>query len=271
MKTSYVLIDFENVHVKSLALLKGDVFRVKVFLGPKNSKLPVELVLAMHELGKSADYIQLGVSGANALDFHITYYLGKLTAEDPTAEFHIISKDTGFDSLIKHLLSKNIQCKRAASIEQMLGVNPAAKPGNQAKAAETRVVEPKIAEPKIAEPKIVDETKPEQQKADQKRPERKRTKPNGTGQKPVQPKTAVPKPKAVPAAKAAPAIAPVVQTVIENLQSRGTARPRTIKTLCSSIKSLRLSLSDEEIAKLVAELESRGKIAISNQQVTYKL
>ena len=106
MTTSYVLIDFENVQVKSLALRKGEHFQVKVFLGPKNARLPVDLVLAMHDLGKRADYIMLGVSGANALDFHITYYLGKLTAEHPQGEFYIVSKDTGFDSLIKHLLGK---------------------------------------------------------------------------------------------------------------------------------------------------------------------
>ncbi|NJN99583.1 MAG: hypothetical protein HC875_38515, partial [Anaerolineales bacterium] len=54
MQTNYVLIDYENVQVKSLALLKGEQFRVRVFLDPKNTKLPVELVLAMQELGERA-------------------------------------------------------------------------------------------------------------------------------------------------------------------------------------------------------------------------
>jgi hypothetical protein len=119
MKTKYVLIDYENVHVKSLALLQGGKFQVKVFLGPKNSRLPVELVMAMKELGDKADYIMLETSSSNALDFHITYYLGALVAADPEGHFHIISKDTGFDSLIKHLQLKKISCKRSTSIEQM--------------------------------------------------------------------------------------------------------------------------------------------------------
>ena len=51
MRTNYVLIDYENVQVKSLALLKGVQFQVRVFLGPNNKKLPVELVLAMQALG----------------------------------------------------------------------------------------------------------------------------------------------------------------------------------------------------------------------------
>jgi putative endonuclease len=51
VNTNYVLIDYENVQVKSLALLKGEHFRVHVFLGPKNLKLHRELVFAMQEFG----------------------------------------------------------------------------------------------------------------------------------------------------------------------------------------------------------------------------
>ena len=119
MKTNYVLIDYENVPVKSLALLKGENFRVKVFLGPKNTKLPVELVLAMQELGGHAEYIILEVSGINALDFHIAYYLGDLVAVDATGCFHIISGDKGFDSLIRHLKARKISVVRSSSIEKM--------------------------------------------------------------------------------------------------------------------------------------------------------
>jgi len=32
LKTNYVLIDYENVHVQSLALLSGEHFRVRLFL-----------------------------------------------------------------------------------------------------------------------------------------------------------------------------------------------------------------------------------------------
>lgn len=116
---NYVLIDYENVHVKSLALLRGEDFRVLVFLGPKNTKLPVDLVLAMQKLGKHAEYILLEKSGANALDFHIAYYLGILVTADPAGFFHIISKDTGFDPLIRHLQTKKILTARSASIEAM--------------------------------------------------------------------------------------------------------------------------------------------------------
>lgn len=119
MQTHYILIDFENVQVKSLALLQGQRFRIWVFLGPKNTRLPTELVLAMKSLGDHADYILLDAGGHNALDFHITYYLGKLAAADPAGCFYIISKDTGFDTLIKHVNKVGIDCKRAVSIDAL--------------------------------------------------------------------------------------------------------------------------------------------------------
>jgi hypothetical protein len=119
MQTHYVLVDFENVHVKSLALLKGGQFHVRIFLGPKNTRLPTDLVLAMKDLGERADYIVLDAGGHNALDFHITYYLGRLSAMDPTASFYIISKDTGFDSLIKHMNKSGIDCARFVAIDEL--------------------------------------------------------------------------------------------------------------------------------------------------------
>ena len=136
MRTNYVLIDYENVQVQSLHLLKDEHFRVMVFLGPANTKLRVDFVLAMHQLGARSGYVSLETAGANALDFHIAYYLGNLAITDPTAYFHIISKDTGFDPLIQHLKSRKIYCARSASIEEMpsFAQSPAPKPEEKAAA-----------------------------------------------------------------------------------------------------------------------------------------
>ena len=132
MRTNHVLIDFENVHVKSLDLLDGEHYRVIVFLGPKNTKLPVELVIAMQKFGARGEYVMLESPGANALDFHIAFHLGRLATEDPSGFFHIISKDTGFDPLIQHLKARKVFSARSTSIEQMpcfrAGSNPTPKP-----------------------------------------------------------------------------------------------------------------------------------------------
>ena len=119
MRTNYVLIDYENLPVKSLELLQEPHFRLRVFLGPKNSKLPTELVVAMQRMGERGEYVVLETSSPNALDFHIAYYLGRLALEEPTSFFHIISADKGFDPLLKHLKGKGIFAVRSESIEEM--------------------------------------------------------------------------------------------------------------------------------------------------------
>lgn len=126
MRTNYVLIDYENLPVDSLELLQPEHFRLRIFLGPNNTKLPAELAIAVHRLHYRADYIQLETPGKNALDFHIAYYLGRLALEEPAAYFHIISADKGFDPLIKHLRGKGISVARSESIEELPCFKPPA-------------------------------------------------------------------------------------------------------------------------------------------------
>ncbi len=52
----------------------------------------------------------------NALDFHVAYYIGRLATADPTAYFHIVSNDIGFDPLIQHLKSKKVFADRVKDV-----------------------------------------------------------------------------------------------------------------------------------------------------------
>ena len=119
MATNYVLIDFENVHPKNLELLTKHPFKVFVFVGANQSKVPFDLADSMQLLGNDAKYIKISGNGQNALDFHISYYVGELAGKDAGAEFHIISKDKGFDPLIKHLASRKIHVKRVKDIAEI--------------------------------------------------------------------------------------------------------------------------------------------------------
>ncbi len=108
-RSNYVLIDYENVQPTKLAPLQPEQVQTIVFVGAGQSKIPLETALGLQKLGSRASYIKSGGSGANALDFHLTFYLGALAARDPHAYFHIISKDTGFDPLILHLREKQVR------------------------------------------------------------------------------------------------------------------------------------------------------------------
>jgi hypothetical protein len=119
MRTHYVLIDLENVKPASFELLNHDHFRVMVFVGSGQAKVPFEFADSLQHLGAKAEYMRIVGNGPNALDFHIAYYIGRLSKEDPNAHFHIISKDAGFDPLIAHLKIQKISAQRAKSIDDI--------------------------------------------------------------------------------------------------------------------------------------------------------
>ena len=119
LPTNYVLIDYENVQPKNLEILANHPFEVFVFVGANQVKVPFDLAVAMQELGESAKYIKISGNGPNALDFHIAYYIGELAILDPKGYFHIISKDTGFDPLIRHLKGRNIRVLREKDLAEI--------------------------------------------------------------------------------------------------------------------------------------------------------
>lgn len=116
MHTDFVLIDSENVKPEHIERLKHEHFRVVVFVGANLKRLDFPIVNAVQSLGANGSYIQISSHGPNALDFHISYYIGKLSAAHPGACFHIISKDRGFDPLIRYLKDQKIFCSRSASV-----------------------------------------------------------------------------------------------------------------------------------------------------------
>ena len=119
LQTNYVLIDFENVQPKNLDILSNHPFKVFVFVGANQTKIPYDLAVALQQLGENATYVKIGGNGKNALDFHLAFYVGELVTKDPEAYFHIISRDTGFDPLIRHLKSRRIRVQREKDLAEI--------------------------------------------------------------------------------------------------------------------------------------------------------
>lgn len=195
-RTNFVLVDFENVQPKDIGLLKDGPFKVKVFLGPNQSKIPVSLAASLQSLGDNAEYIILEKAGSNALDFHIAYYIGVLSASEPTAFFHIISKDSGFDPLLKYLKGKKIYAQRSTCVADIPFFKPAL---------------------------------------------------------PVAPEGQV-------------------AAVVADLVRRKASKPRTQKTLLSTLHALfKKELSEQQLAALFDALCKRGIVKIEGTKVTYDL
>jgi hypothetical protein len=196
VKVNYLLIDLENVKPENLGLVSGGQFKIKVFVVANQKNVPLAMAQTLQSFGPDAEYIQIESHGKNALDFHIAFYIGRLAMESPGAFFHIISGDTGFDPLIRHLKTKKILCLRSTSIEAIPLV---------------RVMNSKSL------------------------PER-------------------------------------VAAVIDYLKRRQVGRPRTVKTLGSSIRTqFGGQMADDEVSKTIEALAKQGAIAIDGGKVAYTL
>lgn len=112
LRTNYVLIDFENLQPELLDALDLEHFRVLVFIGANQTKVTVEFAALLQRLGTRAQYLRISGAGRNALDFHIAFYIGELLAKNPTAVFHVIAVDGGYDPLLQHLKDRNVLARR---------------------------------------------------------------------------------------------------------------------------------------------------------------
>lgn len=107
-----ILVDWENVQPELLPALNLEGTRVLVFIGPHQNKLPFATVQAVQKLGARAQYVQVSMQGNDALDMHIAFYMGQLTAEFGDVYFHVISKDRDYDSLLAHLRTLKVGAAR---------------------------------------------------------------------------------------------------------------------------------------------------------------
>jgi hypothetical protein len=119
VRINHVLVDFESVQPASLALLEGEQFSVHLFVGASQNKVPFDLASALQRLGARGNYVKISGNGPNALDFHIAFYVGRIATTDSSAFFHIVSRDKGFDPLIKHLKTLSIFADRVEAIDDI--------------------------------------------------------------------------------------------------------------------------------------------------------
>src|SRR5690606_22577943 len=71
---------------------------VWLFHGPNQIKR-AELLQAAHE---RVTLVPHSGRGKNALDFHLSFYLGYVAARHPEASMLVVANDKGYDSMIEH-------------------------------------------------------------------------------------------------------------------------------------------------------------------------
>jgi len=114
----FLLVDFENVQKIDLSKIDGGI-HVMVVIGSNQKTLSVDLVMKNQKLGSRLEWKPIEGSGKNAVDFVIAYQMGKVFDKDPKAQCVVLSKDHGFDPLIKMLIKEGKNCQRVESVADL--------------------------------------------------------------------------------------------------------------------------------------------------------
>jgi hypothetical protein len=117
MSEIVLLVDYENVGRVDLSAIPSGV-RVPFFFGASQKTVPTDFLKAALKLGERFVPIDIEGQGKNALDFHIAFYLGEYLEKSPTSACIVLSKDKGFDPLIKHLVGRGFAVRRTATLTE---------------------------------------------------------------------------------------------------------------------------------------------------------
>ncbi len=127
MPLTHILVDFENTQPKAdeVARAAGGERRLWIFRGPGQKKYEAEFAEALLALGEQARVVRCEKSGANALDMHIAFELGRLAAaQAPGAAapaFIVVSKDTDYEPLLQYLRKLGFSARREKTLKSALG------------------------------------------------------------------------------------------------------------------------------------------------------
>ena len=115
-RINYIFIDYENVCPDDLSRIEGKCAQVHLVLGARQERPSRRLHRQIEEHAEKVQMIKTPLVGKNALDFVLACEVGTQVMKDPEGYYHVISKDTGFDALIKHLQSNDILAARRQSL-----------------------------------------------------------------------------------------------------------------------------------------------------------
>ncbi len=276
MKELHALVDLENVQptFEELAKLAPGFTDVWLFHGPHQVK-------QAQQFATGHDRVMLvprSGKGPNALDFHLSFYLGYVAAKHPDAQLVVVANDKGYDPMIAHAKVLGFAVKRVGfkatkvpALKKVIPAKvpavakiaaPAAKPASAKKpvTAKTPVPAKKAPAKKVAAKKTPAKTVPAAKAVAIGSPTRK-----PAAKAPVPAKKAA-SPKLAPATTAAKEFARIKMA----LAKMGDKAPHKLKPLLRALQSmLGEGGSAEALDAIVQKLEQQGVVRVAGNLVVY--
>jgi len=111
-----ILVDFENIQKFDFDNIDTTNTNIAIFVGKSQNKIPFSLVEKAQSFGDRLIWVKIAGDGKNNLDFHLAFELGRLCERmDKDVELIILSKDSGYDSLIRYVNELGIKTRRIAN------------------------------------------------------------------------------------------------------------------------------------------------------------
>jgi hypothetical protein len=293
MAIEYILVDYENTQPKAdeVALVRTESQRLWIFRGPGQKKYEAEFSEALLLLGKDvARVVRCEKSGANALDMHIAFELGRLAASDAGAtevEFIVVSKDTDYEPLLQYLRKLGYSARREKTLTAAIGA-PAG--GARARAAREPKVAAKQSTParkatnqSVDQPRMQPDTQPAKQSTKQptKQPSKQAAKQprqragkqeSKPAEQPAARQAAPAKQPAKKAAKAAPAASAKPATdhlgrARTTLIAHPKSRPVRLGALKAWLQARKVP--ESELDAVVAALQADGTLRLDGTKLSY--
>lgn len=128
------LVDFENVRSEGLFGIENLTTDDEVFIFYSENAGTLTFDVHQRIINSSANiyYVEVKTGTKNALDFQLVSYLGYMLREKPDIPYRIISKDRGFEVVVKFWQDKGVDLELTQGIEKTAQKKPVLKSSAQA-------------------------------------------------------------------------------------------------------------------------------------------
>jgi NTP pyrophosphatase (non-canonical NTP hydrolase) len=288
MSGTHVLLDYENVQPSEseLRALVPDASQVWVFHGPHQRQVEARFA----SFGADVTAVPISKTGKNALDFHLSFYMGYIASRNQASAMVVVANDKGYEPMLEHARSMGFAARQVGHGE----VKPAAPvktaPPAAKKEAAKKPAAKKVPAKKAAAKQPVVKVAPTKKAAAKKAVAAVPAARKAPGKKVAPAKKVAAKPVAMPPAKkavvAAPAVAakaltPVgtgtkavalspdsaatIKKLTDSLRKMGDKRPTKPASLWRSLKSfLGAGAAESSVEVALARLIEDGVVKVDS-------
>jgi NTP pyrophosphatase (non-canonical NTP hydrolase) len=258
---THVLLDYENVQPteEELRALVPDASQVWVFHGPHHRQ--VERRFA--SFGSSATAVPISKTGKNALDFHLSFYMGYIASRNQASAMVVVANAKGYEPMLEHARSMGFAARQQGHVQAEPSAAKRATPVTKPDAAPEHAAK-KVATKKAVAKKAAAAAPAATKVAPVKKAAAKPANPPAAKKSVVAaPSVATKVPDSVGAGVKATGISPdsaaTIKELTESLRKMGDKRPTKPASLRRSLKSfLGAGATEESVEVALARLIEDG-------------